>query len=189
MYLVSRTIVQGRSAGFASLAGTSTGSGLHVLAAALGLSALLVAVPIAFEATRLLGAVYLGWLAYATWRSSDAENLPSAPSAPRARLFRQGFFTGVLNPKVAAFQLALFPQFVSPTGGHVLRQSLLLGATQLVIALIGDSFYVLVASAGRATAARWVAEHRGWARAPRRALASVFALLALRLAWDRGPAR
>lgn len=177
LYLVSRSVAQGRAAGFVSLAGTFTGSGLHVLAAAVGLSALLVAVPVAYQAVRLAGAVYLGWLAYATWRSA-AEGSASAPAAfARRRLFRQGFLTGVLNPKVAAFQLAFFPQFVSPARGHVLAQSLLLGATQLAVALVGDSLYVLAA----ASVLGWAGRKPGWARWSRRLLAGVFGGLAARL--------
>jgi threonine/homoserine/homoserine lactone efflux protein len=187
LYLVSRTIAQGRTAGFVSLGGTFSGSGLHVVAAALGLSALLVAVPIAYEIVRWTGAAYFAWLAFSTWRSPPpgAEGRAPAP-IPRALLFRQGFLTGVLNPKVAAFELALFPQFVAPERGHVVGQSLLLAATQLVIAIVGDSMYVLVA----ARFGRWFQQRPAWARTSKRTLASVFALLAVRLAWDdRGIAR
>ena len=137
LYNVSRTLAQGRLAGFISLAGTTSGSGLHVLAAALGLSALLVAVPLAYEAVHWGGAAYLAWLAVATWRSPAARFDEKAPRTARARLWREGFLTGVLNPKVAVFELALFPQFVVPERGAVLGQSLLLGATQMAIALAG----------------------------------------------------
>lgn len=181
LYLVSRTLVQGRAAGFVSLAGTFSGSGLHVLAAAFGLSALLVAVPLAYEVTRFAGACYLAWLAYSNWRSPDAaEPGVPPPTIPRAELLRQGFLTGVLNPKVAAFQLAFFPQFISPGRGNLLVQSLALGATQLVIALAGDSLVVLAA----AGVGRFVAGRPSFTRRSRRVLASVFALLAVRLVWD-----
>ncbi len=181
LYLVSRSIAQGRTAGFVSLAGTFTGSGLHVLAAAVGLSALLVAVPVAYQAVRLAGAVYLAWLALATWRSAADGDSPSASAAfARARLFRHGFLTGVLNPKVAAFELAFFPQFVSPARGHVLAQSLALGATQLAVAFVGDSLWVLAA----ASVHGWVGRQPGWARWSRRLLAGVFGGLAARLALE-----
>ena len=72
LYLVSRTLAQGRAAGFVSLAGTSTGFLCHVLAAAFGLSALLAAVPVAYDTIRIAGAIYLAWLAWTTWRSPDA---------------------------------------------------------------------------------------------------------------------
>jgi threonine/homoserine/homoserine lactone efflux protein len=182
LYLVSRTVAQGRRAGFVSLGGTFCGSGLHVVAAALGLSALLVGVPIAYEGVRVAGALYLLWLAVATWRSAGERQAEARPEpAPRARLWRQGFVTGVLNPKVAAFQLAFFPQFVSPARGHVLAQSIALGATQLAIALAGDSLYVLAA----ASVHSWFGRRPGWERRSKRALAGVFAVLAARMVAER----
>ena len=181
LYLVSRTLAQGRGAGFVSLAGTSTGLAAHALAAALGLSALLAAVPLAYDVVRWAGAAYLAWLAWTTWRSGDARAaaVAVAPMGP-ARLFRQGLLTALLNPKVALFELALFPQFVSPGQGNVLAQSLVLAATQLAIAVVGDSLFVLAASRVR----RFFAGRPGWGRSSRRALAGVFAALAARLAFE-----
>ena len=179
LLLVSRTLAQGRTAGFVSLAGTSTGFALHALAAALGLSALLAAVPVAYEIVRWAGALYLAWLAVATWRaSSDIDPRVAAPRVPRAQMFRQGLLTSVLNPKVAVFQLALFPQFVDPARGSVLLQSLVLAVTQLVIVIAGDSACVAAATGAR----RWFASRPGWGRWSKRALAGVFAGLAARLA-------
>ena len=152
LYLVSRTLAQGRAAGFVSVAGTSTGFLFHVLTAAFGLSAILAAVPVAYDAIRLAGALYLAWLAWSTWRSPDfVAGAGNAEPIPAARLFRDGIVTAVLNPKVAMFQLAFFPQFVDPSRGSVLVQSLLLGATQLGIAVVGDSLFVLAAAGVR----RW----------------------------------
>ena len=181
LYLVSRTLAQGRVAGFVSLAGTSTGLGAHALAAAFGLSALLAAVPVAYEVVRWAGAVYLGWLAWTTWRSRD-EKTVSGASVPIAasQLFRQGLLTAILNPKVALFQLAFFPQFVAPAQGHVLAQSLVLAATQVAIALLGDALFVLAAASMR----RFFAGRPGWGRWSKGALAGVFAALAARLAWE-----
>ena len=179
LFLVSRTLAQGRSAGFVSLAGTSTGFALHALAAAFGLSALLAAVPLAFEVVKWAGAIYLAWLAIVMWRTSDEpEASVAAPhSTPRA-MYRQGLLTAVLNPKVAVFQLALFPQFVDPAHGSVLAQSLVLAITQLVIVVAGDSVCVFAATGAR----RWFANRPGWGRWSKRALAGVFAALAARLA-------
>jgi threonine/homoserine/homoserine lactone efflux protein len=179
LFLVSRTLAQGRAAGFVSLAGTSSGFALHAVAAALGLSALLAAVPIAYEVVRWAGAVYLAWLAIATWRTSGENAVRVvAPREPPTRMFRQGLLTAVLNPKVAVFQLALFPQFVDPARGSVLLQSLVLAVTQLVIVVAGDSACVAAASGAR----RWFAARPGWGRWSKRALAGVFAALAARLA-------
>jgi threonine/homoserine/homoserine lactone efflux protein len=178
LFLVSRTLAQGRAAGFVSLAGTSTGFALHAIAAALGLSALLAAVPLAYEVVRWAGAIYLAWLAIVTWRAGDERAPGAAPplSAPM-QMYRQGLLTAVLNPKVAVFQLALFPQFVDPARGSVLLQSLVLAVTQLVIVVAGDSVCVFAATGLR----RWFAGRPGWSRWSRRALAGVFAALAARL--------
>jgi threonine/homoserine/homoserine lactone efflux protein len=164
-----------------SLAGTSTGFACHGLAAAFGLSALLAAVPFAYDAVRVAGAVYLAWLAWTTWRSSEIPVPGVAPARASARqMYRQGVLTAVLNPKVALFQLALFPQFVAPEHGSVLAQSLVLAATQLAIAVTGDSIYVLAAARVR----RWFSARPGWGRWSKRALAGVFAALAARLALE-----
>jgi threonine/homoserine/homoserine lactone efflux protein len=184
LYLVSRTLAQGRAAGFVSLAGTSTGVAAHALAAALGLSALLATVPVAYDAVRWAGALYLGWLAWTTWRSQGEKTQSIAPTQVDAgHLFRQGLLTSLLNPKVALFELALFPQFVSPAHGSVLAQSLVLAATQLVLAIAGDSLFVLAAVRVR----RYFAARPGWGRWSKRALAGVFGALALRLAWEQKP--
>jgi threonine/homoserine/homoserine lactone efflux protein len=179
LFLVSRTLAQGRAAGFVSLAGTSSGFALHAIAAALGLSALLAAVPVAYDVVRWVGAIYLAWLAIVTWRSGDprAEN-GQAPYAGPAQMFRQGLLTSVLNPKVAVFQLALFPQFVDPARGSVLAQSLVLALTQLIIVFLGDLVCVFAATGVR----RAFAGKPGWTRWSKRALAGVFAALAARLA-------
>jgi threonine/homoserine/homoserine lactone efflux protein len=184
VYLVSRTLAQGRAAGFVSLFGTSTGFAVHALAAAFGLSALLAAVPIAYDAVRWLGAAYLAWLAVATWRARNDVAPDAAPAdLPVAQLFRQGLLTALLNPKVALFQLAFFPQFVTPADGSVLVQSLLLAATQLAIVVAGDSLFVMAAASVR----RWFSLRPGWGRWTRRALAGVFAALAARLVWQDRP--
>jgi len=184
LYLVSRTLAQGRAAGFVSLAGTSAGVAAHALAAALGLSALLATVPVAYDIVRWTGAIYLAWLAWSTWRS-QSDKTPSFASTriPAGRLFRQGLLTSLLNPKVALFELALFPQFVSPAHGSVLAQGLVLAATQLALAITGDSLFVLAAARVR----RFFSARPGWGRWSKRALAGVFGGLALRLAWEQKP--
>ena len=116
VYLVSRTLAQGRAAGFVSLCGTSSGFALHALAAAFGLSALLAAVPLAYEVgalarRRLSRVARRGDVAHPRRRRAGSR---AAPALPAAQLFRQGLLTAVLNPKVALFQLAFFPQFVTP---------------------------------------------------------------------------
>ena len=181
VYLVARTATQGRRAGLVSLAGTTTGFVMHVLAAAFGLSALLAAVPLAYDAIRYAGAAYLAWLAYTTWR--DAKPLPEGVVTPPAKpgaLYRAGVLTSLLNPKVALFQLALFPQFIDPSRGSVLAQSLVLGATQIVIVAGFDTLCVFAA----ATLKRRLANAGRWAVWSKRLLAGVFGALAVRLAFD-----
>ena len=178
VYLVARTVAQGRRAGLVSLAGTTTGFVGHVLAAALGLSALLAAVPVAYDAIRYAGAAYLAWLAWTTWRDAKPPSGGSAPApASAGTLYRAGVLTSVLNPKVALFQLALFPQFVDPSRGSVLAQSLVLGATQLAIVAGCDTLCVLAA----ADLKRRLGGASRWAAWSKRLLAGVFGALALRL--------
>src|SRR5665213_123766 len=110
LLLVSRTLAQGRRAGVLTLAGTQTGLAFHVAAVACGLAALLAAVPVAYDALRVAGALYLAWLAWQTWNERGDPARVAAPRIPAARLYRDGALTGILNPKVALFELALFPQ-------------------------------------------------------------------------------
>jgi threonine/homoserine/homoserine lactone efflux protein len=186
LYLVSRTLAQGRAAGLVSLAGTTTGFAVHIVAASLGLSAVFVAVPLAYDALRWAGAAYLLWLAWDSVRSGGDGNAggvfaPRAlPPAAPAKLFRMGLLTSILNPKVALFYLALFPQFVDPARGSVLAQSLVLGLVQIAISVVGDALFVLAA----ARVARWLAARPAWAALQRWMLAGVFAAIAAKLALD-----
>jgi threonine/homoserine/homoserine lactone efflux protein len=182
LYLVSRTLCQGTAAGLVSLAGTTTGFVVHILAAAFGLSAVFLAVPVAYDVLRWAGAAYLVYLAWDAVRpGSGGVFAPRRlPDASPGRLFRMGLLTSILNPKVALFYLALFPQFVEPARGSVLTQSLVLGATQIVIAVCGDTLFVLAAAA----VARWLAERPVWAAAQRWILGGVFVAIAAKLAFD-----
>jgi threonine/homoserine/homoserine lactone efflux protein len=182
LYLVSRTLCQGRMAGLVSMAGTTTGFVVHILAASLGLSAVFLAVPVAYDALRWAGAAYLVYLAWDSVRAGSGGLFAprTLPAAPPAKLFRMGLLTSILNPKVALFYLALFPQFVEPARGSVLGQSLVLGATQILIAVIGDTMFVLAA----AFVARWLAARPLWAAAQRWVLAGVFVAIAAKLALD-----
>ena len=186
LYLISRTLAQGRIAGLVSMAGTTTGFVVHILAAALGLSAVFVAVPVAYDALRWAGAAYLLWLAWDSVRAR-VDGTAGGVFAPRklrdaapAQLFRMGLLTSILNPKVALFYLALFPQFVEPARGSVFAQSLVLGLVQIVIALIGDTLFILAA----ARVSSWLGTRPVWASAQRWLLAGVFAGIAAKLAFD-----
>ena len=129
MYLISRTLCQGRAAGIVSLAGTTTGLLFYAMAAAFGLTAVFVAVPVLFDIVRWAGAAYLLWLAWDAVRPQGNGGLfarRDLPPVAPGKLFRTGVLTSILNPKVALFYLALFPQFVDPSRGSVLVQSLFL---------------------------------------------------------------
>jgi threonine/homoserine/homoserine lactone efflux protein len=183
LYLVSRTLCQGRSAGIVSLAGTTTGFLFYALSAALGLSAVFIAIPVLFDAVRWAGAAYLLWLAWDAVRARGGGGLfarRDLPSVQPAVLFRTGVLTSVLNPKVALFYVALFPQFVDPSRGSVLAQSLVLAAVQIGIGAGSDLLFVLAA----ARAARWLAERPRWLKVQRWVLGGVFAGIALKLALD-----
>ena len=183
LYLVSRTLCQGRTAGIVSLAGTTTGFLFYALAAAMGLTAIFVAIPALYDGVRWAGAAYLLWLAWDAIRPRGSGGLFARRDLPQLRpvvLFRTGVVTSILNPKVALFYLALFPQFVDVARGSVLAQSLLLATIQITINAAGDLLFVLAA----ARVARWLAERQAWVTAQRWVLGGVFAGIALKLAFD-----
>jgi threonine/homoserine/homoserine lactone efflux protein len=183
LYLVSRTLCQGRAAGLVSLAGTTSGFLFYAVSAALGLSAVFVAVPLLYDVVRWAGASYLLWLAWDAVRPHGAGGLFARRDLPPMRaaaLFRTGVVTSILNPKVALFYVALFPQFVDPTRGSVLVQSLVLAAIQIAIGALTDSLFVLAA----AQAARWLGERPVWLTVQRWVLGGVFAGIAMKLALD-----
>ncbi len=181
LLIVSRSASQGSAAGFASLAGIQVGTYCHALAAAVGLAQLLVAVPIAFDAVRYAGAAYLlflAWQAYcATGSFATAAN---ARSYGLAAMFRQGLATNLLNPKMALFVLALLPQFVQPEAGSIVAQFMVLATVLNVIGLIVNGAIILAAGRMR----RIVSINGRWHRLSQIFLGTVFAGLAVRLAFD-----
>lgn len=181
IYCISRTLCQGRKAGLVSLAGVLLGFVAHLLAAALGLTALLMAVPLAFDAIRLAGAAYLLWLAWQTVKPGGAAPFQTRelPVDSTATLFRMGFLTNLLNPKVAMFYLSFFPQFIDPARGLVLLQTLQLGAVQMAIS--GGVNALLVMGAGGITS--FLSRSRGWLQAQRWIMGGVLGALALRIAF------
>jgi threonine/homoserine/homoserine lactone efflux protein len=182
VYLVSRSITQGRKAGLTSLLGVVCGFLFHILCAAAGLTAMLLTVPVAYATLRYAGAAYLAWLAWQALRPGAAGPLaPRAlPPDPPWRLFRMGFLTNAMNPKMAVFYLAIFPQFVHPEDGSVFLQSLQLGLTQMAISFAVN--LTLVWTAG--SAAALLRQRPSWARLQRRAMGAVLGGLAVRLALD-----
>ncbi len=179
LYLISRTLAQGRRAGYFSMFGVAAGLSLHATFAAFGLTVVLLAVPFAFDAIKLAGAAYLLWLAYTTVRGAGFSFRPQPLDPVRDRvLLRQAFIAAVVNPKVAVFYLSLFPQFVDPSAGPVLGQSLLLGAIQVGTAALMDIALVTVAG----LLAAWFAQRPLWLQLQRWFLGSAFGALAVWLA-------
>lgn len=182
LLIATRSIGQGRAAGFATLAGIQAGTYAHALAAALGLSQLFLLVPIAYDVVRFAGAAYLLFLA---WQAFTAKTLlvPMASgrhARPASQMFRQGLLTNLLNPKMALFVLALFPQFVEPARGWVAVQVLILATVLNAIGLVVNGIVILAAS--RAGSAMF--ERGALRRWPHYLLGTVFAGLAIRLALD-----
>ncbi len=150
LYIIARGIDQGRLAGLASAAGIATGSLVHVIAAALGLSAILTTSAVAFSAVKYLGAAYLIYLGVRTLLAKpDAAARVDVRHRTRRELFSQGVVVQVLNPKMALFFLAFLPQFVDPARGSVTTQTLVLGVQLMLMGLCTDSLYALISgSAG-----------------------------------------
>src|SRR6201996_6840951 len=136
IYLISRSLTQGPGAGIVSLGGVALGFVFYMLCAAFGITALLFAVPYAYDALRLAGAAYLLWLAWQALKPNGRSPFQVRElkgDGPR-KLCAMGFVTNLLNPKIAMLYLALLPQFIDPAQG-VLVQSLLLGSIQIVISV------------------------------------------------------
>jgi threonine/homoserine/homoserine lactone efflux protein len=183
IYIVTRSLSQGRAAGFASVAGIALGNAVNAAAAALGLAAVLATSALLYAALKYLGAAYLFYLAWQMLRRPDATTSNVAPAVARPmKVFRDGVIVAVLNPKTALFYAALLPQFVDAPADFT-RQALMLGALFVVIAGISDSTYVLLS--------RGIARHMGsmtrGLKAGRYAAAAMYAALGLLAATTNHP--
>lgn len=180
LYIVARSIEQGRVAGLVSAFGINTGALFHIAAAALGLSALLVSSALAFNLVKYLGAAYLIVLGL---RQLFAANHAAAPEAitpqPLRRLYLQGMVVNLLNPKTALFFFAFLPQFVNPDGGPVALQVLFLGALFVGLAVCSDSLYALLAG----TLGTWLRRRTSFWRRQRYFSGSIYILLGLTTAF------
>lgn len=147
VYIVTRSVAQGRTAGLLSVLGIHAGSVVHVLLAAVGVTALLAASATAFTAIQLAGATYLVYLGVQKLRQrSDDEVHGEPPVESNTRLFTQGVVVNVLNPKTAVFFLAFIPQFVDPDQGFVTLQMVLFGIGFIVLGILSDGAYAVLAS-------------------------------------------
>ncbi|MFJ2363121.1 LysE family translocator [Pseudomonas sp. NPDC087697] len=179
IYLISRSICQGRKAGVTSLLGVVAGFFVHLFAAAAGLTAVFMAVPMAYEALKWAGALYLLWMAWQAVKPGarspfEAQQLP--PDSSR-KLMLMGFFTSALNPKIAVFYLSVFPQFISPEHGSVFTQSIALGLTQISVSFTVNLLIALFA----AGIASWFVNNPTWLAVQRYFMGFVLAGLAVRL--------
>ncbi len=184
LLIVARSATQGRLAGYMTSLGVAAGSFCHATALALGLSQLFLAVPYAYDLVRYAGAAYLAWLAWQAFTSNDS--LSAGGVAPSKRslwvIFRQGMLSNVLNPKVALFYLALFPQFIMPEHGGVAMQVMVLAVLLNVIGLVLNAVIVFLAGSIR----QMPVGSQRFARWPRYVLGTVFGGLAAKLVFDGG---
>jgi threonine/homoserine/homoserine lactone efflux protein len=183
IYLVSRSVTQGRRAGLISLAGVALGFVVYVLAATAGITTVFRVVPPVYTALKLAGAGYLLWLAWQTLRPGGTTAFAprELPADPPRRLFLMGLVTNLLNPKIAILYVSLLPQFVDPSRGHIALQSLLLGLTQITVAITVNGLIAL----GAGAIAAFLARRPGWQRVQRYLMGTVLAALAVHIGLDR----
>jgi threonine/homoserine/homoserine lactone efflux protein len=182
VYVLSRSISQGRRAGLISLAGVAVGYLFYMLCAAFGLTALLLAIPYAYDALRIGGAAYLLYLAWQAVRPGgrspfQAKDLPHDSAR---RLFVMGLLTNLLNPKIAVIYLSLLPQFVDPSRGDVLMQSLLFGSVQTAMGMLVNGLVALTAG----SIAGFLVRRPTWLVVQRWLMGTVLAGLAARMALE-----
>lgn len=188
LYLLSRSVSQGRAAGLVSLAGTGVGFLVYLAAATLGLTAFFAAVPWMYVALKAAGVAYLGWLAWKALRpgapwlfgggAASAAGVAAVEHEPRWKLFCNGLLTNLLNPKVAVMYAALLPQFIDPSRGYVAAQGLVLGGLQIGVSLLVNGALVLAAG----SLAGFLAARPGWAKVQRWATGLLLSAVALLLA-------
>ena len=171
LYIIARSMDQGRLAGFVSVLSIESGNSVHVLAATLGLSAILMSSALAFSIVKYLGAAYLIYLGIRRLLARDqSHEIARVQRQSLRRIYSQGVLVATLNPKTALFFLAFLPQFVDPSGGSVTLQLLMLGGTFVAMAIVTDSMYAFLAS----TAGGWLKRNRSFLRADRYLVGSVY---------------
>lgn len=153
MYIVARSVDQGRKAGLVSVLGIETATLLHVAAAALGVSAILMSSALAFQIVKYLGAAYLIYLGIRKLTTRDAaQDVGPVEQKSLRRIYTQGVIVNILNPKTALFFFSFLPQFVEPTTGPIMPQILFLGILFTLLAFCTDGIYAVAAG----IAGRWL---------------------------------
>ncbi len=184
IYLISRSITQGKKAGLVSLAGIITGFTFHITMVSVGLTAVLFTVPYVYATLKFLGVFYLLYLAFQAVKPNSQglfETRKDLQDDSPSKLFSMGFFTSILNPKIAVFYLSFFPQFIRPEFGSVFTQSIELGITQMLVSFTIN--FLIVLSAARMSV--WFGENPVWVKVQKWVMASVLSALAVRMALDK----
>ncbi|MEY4540436.1 MAG: hypothetical protein RLZZ306_2193 [Bacteroidota bacterium] len=184
IYLISRSITQGKQAGLISLAGIITGFTFHVTMVSVGLTAVLFTVPYAYTVLKTLGVCYLLFLAFQAINPKNQglfEARTDLKEDKPSKLFSMGFLTSVLNPKIAVFYLSFFPQFLKPEYGNIFFQSLQLGLTQMCVSFTVNFTIVLFA----ASMSLWFSQNPLWVKIQKWFMASVLSGLAVKMALDK----
>jgi threonine/homoserine/homoserine lactone efflux protein len=180
LYVVTRSVDQGRNAGVVSAAGIGIADLVHTAAAAFGLSALLLTSALAFTVVKYLGAAYLIYLGIRTLLRRDTHQITSnAEQKSPSRMFFQGMMVELLNPKTALFFFAFLPQFVDPTRGTIAVQILLFGSLYVVLGLFSLSVYGLLAG----TLAQWLKSNASFQKIQRYITGSIYIALGLTAAF------
>lgn len=180
IYLISRSLSQGKNAGIISLFGVMCGFLFHILMVSFGLTTIFFAIPYAFVVVKFFGVGYLLYLAYNSIKSENKifEANQNLKSDKPIKLFNIGLFTNVLNPKMAIFYLSFFPQFIKPENGSILSQSFQLGIVQISISFTVNLLIVISA----AKMATWFSKKPIWLRIQKWFMASVLSGLAMKMA-------
>jgi threonine/homoserine/homoserine lactone efflux protein len=181
IYLISRSITQGPAAGIVSLGGVALGFVFYMLCAAFGITALVFAVPYAYDALRFAGAAYLLWLAWQAVKPGGQSpfQVKKLPIDGPKKLFAMGLVTNLLNPKIAMLYLSLLPQFIDPSAS-VLTQSVALGFTQIAVSVTVNAMIALAAG----SIATFLGARPLWLLVQRWLMGTVLAGLAVRMALE-----
>lgn len=184
IYLVSRTLSQGRKAGILSLFGVICGFLFHIIMVSYGLTAVFLTIPFLYDVLKFAGAGYLLYLAFNAAFSGGKSvfvNTKKLNEDAPIKLFNMGLITNVLNPKMAIFYLSFFPQFIHPQYGSILGQSFQLGMTQIAVSFTVNLCVII--SASRMSV--WLGRNPVWVRVQKYFMASVLTGLALKMAFSK----
>jgi threonine/homoserine/homoserine lactone efflux protein len=184
IYLISRSITQGKKAGVISLTGVIAGFVFHIVMASAGLTAILFAVPLAYSILKIAGVSYLLYLAYQAI-GPNSKNIFEVKNNLQedkpVKLFSIGFLTNLLNPKVAMFYVSFFPQFIKPGNSSIMTQGLQLGATHIIICFCVQFIIIMMAS----KVALFFAGKPSWIKLQKWFMASILAGLAVKMAFTK----